>query len=277
MTDDHRKYWLIELDEEQKKQLDLELIDQLNQLEEDGDNDEEQDDNSQSDWIFNIIGVVLIIAFLIFSLGNVVRYNWDHPRDFWLPAKELAQLEEYQKLQEAVVSIQVSGGSGTGFNISERGLIITNYHVLRGKQWADVRFGPSQLYRSTQWRSLPEIDLAIMDIGGQELPTASLAKGYELEIGEKVIIIGNPLGFAKLIVEGEIIGYRNLPYWEQPVLLIDAPIHSGSSGSPVFNKDGEVVGIIFATLRNSGRAQEQTFGLAIPVEYLISNMELELE
>lgn len=85
--------------------------------------------------------------------------------------------------------------------------------------------------------------------------------------GDKVLVIGNPLQFSQIVIEGELAGEILLDGWDVPVFMIKAPVYKGSSGSPVINRAGKVVAVIFATLISD--VQKEKIGLAVPVSYII--------
>src|SRR5699024_2798750 len=111
----------------------------------------------------------------------------------------------------------------------------------------------------------PEIDLAIIHTDeGKDLPQLSLADTASFGEDEAIYFIGNPLSFQGIANEGTIIDYVQLKNWELPVLMLDAPVYRGNSGSPVINETGEVIGVIFATLHHE---TEGRVGLFVPINY----------
>lgn len=133
---------------------------------------------------------------------------------------------------------------GTGFFINAQGDLITNFHVLAGTYQADIRTAAGKSYRvKTVLAENKSADLlkVSVDIPPEEvawIPMGSRA----LEIGERVLVVGSPMGLEQTVSEGIVSSIRELPP-VGTVFQISAPISPGSSGSPVVNEKGEVVGI----------------------------------
>ncbi|MBV8270224.1 MAG: trypsin-like peptidase domain-containing protein, partial [Planctomycetaceae bacterium] len=163
------------------------------------------------------------------------------------PVKELVQ-----KYGEAVVSIETPSGKGSGFLINDDGYAVTNNHVIQGETriaavlYQDV---PSGLARrrieNVEIVALnPFVDLALLKLPPRkDLKFSHVVLGSleDLNAGEGVFAIGNPLGLERSVSQG-IISTRNrnfegLVYWQT-----DAAINPGNSGGPLFNLRGEVIG-----------------------------------
>ena len=163
----------------------------------------------------------------------------------------------------AVVSIRVYDatgaqiGLGSGF-IVEGGRVVTNSHVVNGAARAEVFDSEGQLLGTTQYaESLStSVDLAVLPRTGSIPGTIPLSV-YVPSVGERVIVIGAPEGLTNTVSDGIVSAFRNSEgrRWMQ----ITAPISSGSSGGPVLNSRGEVVGVSVAMLR-----QGQNLNFAIP-------------
>ncbi len=134
-----------------------------------------------------------------------------------------------KELKRAVVQVnQVnSSGRGTGFNICEDGLIITNRHLVDEGGAVEVNFESGGRYFSSDYQVITEIDLAIIELDGSRLPTLELARGDIPQLGAEVLVIGNPLGFSGTANKGEIIGHKPISGFSYPILEIQAPIHPG--------------------------------------------------
>ncbi len=152
---------------------------------------------------------------------------------------------------------------GTGFVISADGYILTNAHVVNGADEIKVKLSDGRVFAGTVRGVDTKLDLALIKIdAGQKLPVASLGDSDKLRIGEWVMAIGNPFGLEQTVTvgivsaKGRVIGAG--PY--DDFIQTDASINPGNSGGPLFNVQGEVVGINTAIV-----AGGQGIGFAIPV------------
>jgi serine protease Do len=260
-----KDYWDIPLCSKNRQELDEDLINNLNTDFDENHENKPVRQPAKKSWWFKIVGLIVITAFIFIAFNNwALLFNLPS-LDFIDRSRELARDPEIQKLQEAVVIINTNNSRGTGFNIDEGGLIITNHHVVENSRIAYVKFPQGSLYSGRIAASFPEIDLAVISIEGENLPVMEIETGTELAAGDTVTIIGNPLRLSHIVTEGEVIGMAALKDWEVPVLMIRATIHKGSSGSPVINSEGKVAAVIFAVLAE----QEEITGLAVPIDYIL--------
>ena len=164
---------------------------------------------------------------------------------------------------------------GSGFLIYRDGYIVTNAHVVRRAEEITVMMPDQSRHEASVLSADPSLDLAVLTIDppeGRALPRLKLGRSNDLMVGETVIAIGNPLGYANTVTTGVIsaVGRTlefpgNVKYTN--IIQTDAPINPGNSGGPLLNINGELVGI------NTGiRAQAQNIGFAIPVDVLASEL-----
>lgn len=211
-------------------------------------------------WIFWVIAFAML-----FNVIALLPQTFSIPAiDFLITSTRLSQQEEIQEYKEAVVVIETGDSKGTGFSIHEDGTIITNHHVIEGEGSVTVAFPEEGLYQGKVVAEYPDIDLAIVETNGENLPYLTLAETSDFTEDEKINFIGNPLRFNGIANEGTIIGYTELSSWKKPVLMIQAPVYRGNSGSPIINKDGKVIGVIFATLNHDIHGK---VGLFVPIDY----------
>ena len=154
--------------------------------------------------------------------------------------------------------------TGSGFIISHRGYILTNYHVVAGADEVRVRLLDEREFPGEIIETDERSDLAIVKIQAQtDLPVIALGNSDRLEVGDWVIAIGNPLGLDQTVTVGVIsaVGRSDLGLMpRESFIQTDALISFGNSGGPLLNLNGEVIGINTAIVP-SGHG----IGFAVPV------------
>ncbi len=190
-----------------------------------------------------------------------------------IQAQELTELA--RKLQSSVVVLEVNEvlgeptSTGTGFFISADGQIATNHHVIEGARSIVARTHDNKTFRVEAIVAVDEEnDLAVIRAEPGNYVPLALEHSSTVETGERVVVLGNPLGLDFTLTEGIVSAVRdagelNEPGLDVPHLQISAPISSGSSGSPVVNLSGEVVGVVV-----SGFIHSQNLNFAVPVALL---------
>jgi len=138
---------------------------------------------------------------------------------------------------------------GTGFFISSDGYILTNNHLVEKAIEIKIKSLQGEEYEAEVIGADPQTDLALIKVKGKNLPYTELGKSEELKVGEWVLAIGNPLGFANTVTAGIVSAkgrlirgiINELPY--QDFIQTDAAINRGNSGGPLVNMRGKVIGI----------------------------------
>jgi hypothetical protein len=194
-----------------------------------------------------------------------------------LTAKDIVQ-----RSSPAIVRIEANGADGeqygTGFIVDKSGVVATNFHVIAGTSDIKVKLHDGSLYPVMSVVNVdPMRDLVLVKFKPRTaLPTLRLGDSNKVATGDQIVAIGNPLGvFENTVSEGLISSVRevcskqdvasNNPSCpgELTLLQISAPISQGSSGGPLFNQVGEVVGVTTAII-----AQGQLINFAMPANYL---------
>jgi len=155
---------------------------------------------------------------------------------------------------------------GSGFFISQNGDVITNYHVIQGASSAEIKTVDEKTYPITYIVAGDEPNDLIrlsVNIPSQDVYPLSLSKTIP-EVGERIIVYGSPLGLENTVSDGIVSAIREIPDYGR-IIQITAPISPGSSGSPVLNMQGEVIGI--ATFQ---MVEGQNLNFAIPSERIVS-------
>ncbi|MDD1777052.1 MAG: tetratricopeptide repeat protein [Candidatus Helarchaeota archaeon] len=176
--------------------------------------------------------------------------------------------EVIKKIEPSIVVILTYGkdgkliGQGSGFFISQSGDIITNRHVLTEVHRAEVKTASGKVYPITlivAEDKEADIIRAIVNIPKESVHPLSLSSSIP-EVGERVAVIGSPLGLERTVSDGIVSAVREIPAFGK-IYQITAPISQGSSGSPVVNMKGEVIGV--ATFQF---VEGQNLNFAIPGE-----------
>tara|TARA_B110000503_G_scaffold141898_1_gene236928 strand:- start:8031 stop:9455 length:1425 start_codon:yes stop_codon:yes gene_type:complete len=160
--------------------------------------------------------------------------------------------------------------SGSGFLISEDGYLLTNHHVVQDADQIIVTLNDRREMEAELVGSDPRSDLALLKIEGDNLPYLTMANSDKLKVGEWVLAIGSPFGFDYSVTAG-IVSAKGRSLRSEtyvPFIQTDVAINPGNSGGPLFNLDGEVVGINSQIYTRSGGFMGLSF--AIPSNTAIS-------
>lgn len=160
------------------------------------------------------------------------------------------------------------GGFGSGFIISEDGYILTNAHVVDNASEIRVGLDNRREFEAELIGSDPTTDVALLKIAAkQDLPTVRMGDSDTLAVGEWVLAIGSPFGFEATATQGIVSALsRSLPSDNYvPFIQTDVAVNPGNSGGPLFNTDGEVVGINSQIYSRSGGYQGLSFAIPINV------------
>jgi putative serine protease PepD len=197
---------------------------------------------------------------------------------------EQNNIEIYRSLSPGVVNVHSTSyardffgfvepqeGSGSGSVIDQSGNILTNYHVIEGAQKLAVSFGGQKNYAAKVVGGDPDTDLAVIkliEMPKEPLTIIPLGDSDRLEVGQKVLAIGNPFGMDRTLTTGVISGLQR-PIRARngrPIegaIQTDASINPGNSGGPLFDSHGRMIGINSQILSPSGASAG--VGFAVPV------------
>lgn len=222
--------------------------------------------------VFKIAAVIILLAFVAFSYAWMPLL-WPPHLDFLKQNKSLSEEDLVRQSKPAVVNIQTTktGGGvssqGTGFNLAPQGMIVTNRHVVEGASALEVTFSDGNRLFSQDIELIDGYDLAIVRLKSKDLPFLQVVTDQLVDIGQTVTIIGNPRGFQRVSSRGEVKEYYKTET-DMLVFTVAATIAPGSSGSPVLDEKGRLVGIVYATGTLTIEGEEQTRALAIPATAL---------
>ena len=156
---------------------------------------------------------------------------------------------------------------GSGFIFDHDGHVVTNYHVVRDATEVIVRLRDRRELKAKIVGSDERSDIALLKIEAQDLPVVKLGKSADTRVGEWVMAIGSPFGFDHSVSVGVVSALgRNLPSESYvPFIQTDVAINPGNSGGPLFNLDGEVIGINAQIYSRTGGFMGLSFAIPIDV------------
>lgn len=164
-------------------------------------------------------------------------------------------------------------GSGSGIIISSDGYILTNFHVINEARDLHIVLYDHREFPAEYIGGDPTTDVAVLKIKAEDLPVAYMGNSDQIEIGEWVLAVGNPLNFSSTITAGIIsavgrdINIIDEEYRIENFIQTDAVINPGNSGGALVNLNGELIGINTAIATKTGF--NQGYGFAIPVNLAI--------
>ena len=164
----------------------------------------------------------------------------------------------------------IQRGLGSGFIVSADGYILTNAHVVDGATDVLVKLTDRREFKAKVIGSDKKSDIAVIKIDAKNLPVVSVGSADKVNVGEWVVAIGSPFGFDNTVTAGIVSAKaRSLPTDNfTPFIQTDVPVNPGNSGGPLFNLNGEVVGINSQIFSESGGFQGISF--AIPIDIAIN-------
>jgi V8-like Glu-specific endopeptidase len=184
----------------------------------------------------------------------------------------LSPVQINEKYSRAIVLIKTDLGTGTGFIVSPDGTIATAFHVIKDAKKVGVKTATGDVFDQVLLLAKDERkDVAVLKIAGYDLPSVERENSNDLKVGERVAVIGNPLGEEALrssVTDGIVSGLRDLGDGYK-VIQISAPISHGNSGGPVFSERGKVVGIATFAL-----VAGENLNFAVPSNYLTGLLDL---
>jgi serine protease DegQ len=171
----------------------------------------------------------------------------------------------------AVVGISRNGGSGSGVIVRADGVILTNAHVVGNAREVRVTTADGRTLTGRVLGRDVDVDTAVVQVSGTNLPVAPLGDSDRLEVGQVAIAIGNPLGLERTVTQGVVSAVNRDPRGINlfaPLIQTDAAINPGNSGGPLLDSSGRVIGINTAIL-----AGTTGLGFAIPINVATDVMQ----
>ncbi len=247
-----------------------------------------------------IKGIVLVLCFCLLGAGAGAGAVWSMTGGGSLAGlqgaavtpvvlssttsgKTMSDAEIYAAAVSSVVSINTTSqaginifdqpvqaaSSGSGFILSSDGYILTNYHVVQKASNVEVTTYSGDAFQAQVIGGDPDYDIAVLKVSASGLQSASLGDSDTLNVGDRVLAIGNPLGELTFSMSGGMVSSVNraINVSGTPFHMIqtDTSINPGNSGGPLLNASGEVVGIVSAKYSSSNGKIVEGIGFAIPI------------
>ena len=170
-------------------------------------------------------------------------------------------------------------GTGSGFIFNANGQILTNAHVVNGADRVSVTLKDGRTFEGKVLGEDPVTDVAVIQIQANNLPSVSLGNSDQVQPGEWVIAIGNPLGLDNTVTAGIISATDRsssdvgVPDRRVGFIQTDTAINPGNSGGPLINIQGQVIGITSSKIATNGGTSVEGLGFAIPANDAINIIE----
>lgn len=203
--------------------------------------------------------LILFLTFILLAFMPVNAQSFS--------ADEMVNINVYEKINPAIVAIDanLSDGfsAGTGCVVRADGVILTGSHVIEGAKDIDVTTSNGKVYKASVIAMMGKNkDLALLKIEPkQQLKTIAFGDSEQVKVGQKVLAIGNPFGFAGTLTSGIV---SRIDYAKGRIQT-DAAINPGCSGGPLLNSQGEVIGISQSIYNPDNNISNIGIGFAIPV------------
>ena len=197
-------------------------------------------------------------AVVFIEVDGVARAKGEMPRN--MPPQMRKFFEEQWPDRE-----ERGQGLGSGFIISEDGQIVTNHHVVAGAEKVTVKLADGRKFEAEVLGSDPMTDIALLKVEADvDLPTVEFGRSDTLRVGDEVVAVGNPFGLGGTVTSGIVSALsrdiRSGPF--DDFIQTDAAINRGNSGGPLFNNEGDVVGVNTAIISTGGGSVG--IGFAVP-------------
>lgn len=235
------------------------------------------------------------ITILLVSSGSLNAQSSGQPRS--LGVEERGNINVFRQSSPSVVNIatqkaivrksgdvslnlgRLPSGTGSGFLWDQNGHVVTNYHVVEGADFVQVKLTDGTEWEAQVLGRAPEFDLAVLKIEAPQARIRPLAIGQSdnLEVGQKVFAIGNPFGLDQTLTTGIVSGLgREIDSRGgeviRGVIQTDAAINPGNSGGPLLDSQGRLIGVNTAILSRSGSSAG--IGFAVPVNTVRATVPL---
>ena len=200
-----------------------------------------------------------------------VIYRRDAPGVVFVKALGTSEAPSASEMVRGETSSE-ENATGSGFEVDNKGIVITNWHVVAGARRVTVSLGGQNVFNAKVIAGDPTLDVAVLRIPtrGAKLTPLVLGDSSDVFVGAPVFAIGNPFGLERTLTTGVISALQRQilapdGIYIRHALQTDAPINPGNSGGPLLNEHGEVIGIASQIVTAGSRGGNLGIAFAVPV------------
>lgn len=217
--------------------------------------------------MFKRLKILFAVSFIVVVTATMSSFNdYVYSKENDYKGEEFINVTVYERINPAIVLVeaQLKDGvsSGTGCVINKNGIILTSSHVVDNASYIEVTTSKGETYKAEIIKSEnTNNDLTLLKIKPEApLPVIKLGDSSLVKVGQKVLAIGNPFGFNGTLTTGIV---SRIDY-ERNKIQTDAAINPGSSGGPILNANGEVIGISQSIFNPDNNKSNIGIGFAVP-------------
>lgn len=217
--------------------------------------------------MFKRLKILFAVSFVVVVTATMSSFNdYVYSKENDYKGEEFINVTVYERINPAIVLVeaQLKDGvsSGTGCVINKNGIILTSSHVVDNASYIEVTTSKGETYKAEIIKSEnTNNDLTLLKIKPEApLPVIKLGDSSLVKVGQKVLAIGNPFGFNGTLTTGIV---SRIDY-ERNKIQTDAAINPGSSGGPILNANGEVIGISQSIFNPDNNKSNIGIGFAVP-------------
>jgi len=216
-----------------------------------------------------VVVLIGVIAVLAIRLSGTPAASAPTPRPTPTPSASLTVPGIYQRVAPSVVTVRTGRELGTGVIVADNGTILTANHVIAGGGTITVTFADGSTANAAVAAANPKLDIATLTPAKLPRVVVPATLGGGADVGAAIVAIGNPLGLTDSVSAGVISGLDRTADTDHGkfsgLIQFDASVNPGSSGGPLLDAHGRVVGIVVSLATPDGQDAFAGIGFAVPI------------
>ena len=222
-----------------------------------------------------LLGVIAVLAIRLSGAPSAASAAT--PRSTPTPTASLTVPGIYQQVAPSVVIVRTGRELGTGVIVADNGTILTANHVIAGGGTVTVTFADGTTARATVTATNPKMDIATLTVTKLPQVVVPATLGGGADVGAAIVAIGNPLGLTDSVSAGVISGLDRTADTDHGtfsgLIQFDASVNPGSSGGPLLDAHGRVIGIVISLAAPDGKDAFAGIGFAVPIGAALGGSE----